>query len=222
MVVNWIGELASPPARGVTVCGIATLTSLGAVPTQETEKTTGALNPPIEFTVTDVPAFNPGIVEMVSDVDATEKSGKIWGVVGVTGARTPTVPETTTGIWVMWETTPFVAVTMSVYVPVEGVVSAVRVRVVEALPPAGTVTGLERLTVTPDGAGPDHSAERLTVELSPSVEERRIAAEPDMSGIKVTAAGEVWMMALLIAKSGTATGARTVGVPTIVTVMSVE
>jgi len=114
VVVNWIGELASPPAGGVTVCGTLTLTPVGAAPTQETLKLTGALKLPMEFTVREVPALRPGIVDTVSEVGATEKSGSIWGA-GDTGARTATVPPPIrTRIWVEWETALFVAVTRSV------------------------------------------------------------------------------------------------------------
>lgn len=188
MVVNWIGELASPPAGGVTVCSRLTLTPVGAVPTQETEKMTGALNSPLEFTVTDVPASKPGIVETVSEVGATEKSGKSCGA--VTGARTASVSDTSTGIWLVCETAPFQAVIRSVYVPADGAASAVRVKVEDALSSAGTITGVGRFTVTPDGAGPDQAAERFTVELSPSMEERRIVAEPDASGVNAITVGD--------------------------------
>jgi hypothetical protein len=99
VVVNWIGELASPPAGGVTVCGMLTLMPVGALPSQETEKVTGELNPPTEFTTTDVPPLTPETVDTVSEVGVTEKSGIIAGE-GVTGARTASVPSIMTGIWV--------------------------------------------------------------------------------------------------------------------------
>jgi hypothetical protein len=91
VVVNSIGELASPPGGGVTVCGMLTLMPVGALPTHETEKLTGELKLPRELTVTEVPASSPGMVDTVSDVGVTEKSGIIAGE-GVTGARTATVP----------------------------------------------------------------------------------------------------------------------------------
>jgi len=66
----------------------------------------------------------------------------------------------------------------------------VRVRVEDPLPPAGTVTGVGRLTVTPSGAVPLHAAERLTVEPNPSMEESSIVAELDVAGARLTTAGE--------------------------------
>jgi len=97
LVVNSIGELASPPAGGVTVCGTLTLMPVGALPTQETEKVTGELNPLSELTTTLVPALRPGMVETVSEDGVTEKSGNIAGA-GARGARTVSVPEIVTGI----------------------------------------------------------------------------------------------------------------------------
>jgi len=81
----------------MTVCGRLMAMPVGAFPTQEVEKVTGALNPPREFTKTLVPALSPGIVETVSEVGVTEKSGITAGA-GATGARTASVPETMTGI----------------------------------------------------------------------------------------------------------------------------
>jgi len=97
VVVNSIGELASPPAGGVTVCGTLTLMPVGALPTQDTENVTGELKPPREFTTIEVPPLRPGMVETVSEDGATEKSGIIAGA-GATGARTVNVPEIVTGI----------------------------------------------------------------------------------------------------------------------------
>jgi hypothetical protein len=74
VVVNPIGELASPPAGGVTDCGRFTPIPVGALPTHETEKVTRALNPPCEFTITLVPPLSPGIVETVSEDGVIEKS----------------------------------------------------------------------------------------------------------------------------------------------------
>jgi hypothetical protein len=85
-----------------------------------------------------------------------------------------------------------VAVTIRVYVPVDGESPAVRVRVEDALPPAGTVTELCRLTATPSGAAPFQPAVRLTVEVTPSTDERTIVADFDTSGVRVTTAGDGW------------------------------
>lgn len=88
VVVNPIGELASPPARGVTDGGMSTATPTGALPTQEVEKVTGESNPPSELTITLVPPLSPEIVDTVSDDELTTKSGTTM----VTGARTDGVP----------------------------------------------------------------------------------------------------------------------------------
>jgi hypothetical protein len=76
--------------------------------------------------------------------------------------------------------------------------------------------------VTPTGAAPLQAAERLTVEVNPSREERSIVADCDTSGVRLTTAGEGWVMAELIEKSGAATGAKTDGVAMIVTTISDE
>ena len=96
-----------------------------------------------------------------------------------------------------------------------------RVRIADALPPAGTVTvtGLGGLTVTPLGAAPAQPAVRLTVEPNPSREERMIVADCEAAGVSDIVAGEGRTILELIEKSG-ATGARTDGVPAIVTEMS--
>jgi len=107
-------------------------------------------------------------------------------------------------------------------VPVEGEVSEVRVRVEKTLPDDGTVTGVERVTATPSGAAPLQPAVRLTVELNPSTEESTTVSELDMPGVRVTTAGDGSVMTELIEKSGEATGARTEGVPVIVTTTSDE
>jgi len=115
VVVKLMGELASPPAGGVTVCGSVTAIPVGAFPTHEAEKITGELKLPREFTVTEVPPLSPGIVETVSEVGVTEKSGMNAGVAAlITGARTVGWPAIATSISVEWETTPFDAVTRSV------------------------------------------------------------------------------------------------------------
>jgi len=97
VVVNSIGELASPPLGGVTDCGRLIATPVGALPTHEAEKVTGELNPPSELTTTLVPALRLGMVETESEDGVTEKSGIIAGA-GATGARTVSVPEIVTGI----------------------------------------------------------------------------------------------------------------------------
>ena len=94
-----------------------------------------------------------------------------------------------------------------------------RIRVEDALPPAGTVTGVGRVTVTPLGVAPFQPAVRLTLELYPSIEESKIVADCDVFGVRDTTAGEGWVMAELIEKSG-ATGASTEGVPAIVITIS--
>ena len=114
VVVKPIGELASPPAGGVTVGGSVIPMPVGAFPTHDAEKATGALNPLTEFTVTAVALFSPGVVETVSDVGAIEKSPPFIGTAGVTGARTANVPAIATGIVVVWESIPFDAVTKRV------------------------------------------------------------------------------------------------------------
>jgi hypothetical protein len=78
-------------------------------------------------------------------------------------------------------------------VPVEGESSAVRVRVEDAVPPAGRVTGLGRLTVTPSGAVPVQAADRLMEELKPFTEENTIVVDFATLGVKVTTAGEGWV-----------------------------
>jgi hypothetical protein len=97
VVVNEIGEVAWPPESGVTVCGRLIATPVGALPTQETEKATGALKLPREFTTTLVPTLSPGSVETLYVDGCSEKSG-VGAATGVTGASTPTVPEIMTGI----------------------------------------------------------------------------------------------------------------------------
>jgi hypothetical protein len=96
-------------------------------------------------------------------------------------------------------------------------VSAVIVKVVDALPSAGTVTGPGRFTVTPLGATPLQSAPRLTEELNQLTEVSTIVADTAVPGVKVIAAADGWAM-----KSGTTTGAKTDGVAAIVMLISVE
>jgi len=113
-----------------------------------------------------------------------EKSGE------ATGARTDGVPVIVTTTSDEWETTPFDAVTIKVYVPVDGELPAVSVRVEDALPSAGSVTGLGKLTETPSGATPLQAAERPTEELNPSTDANTIVVDFDTSGVKVMTAGE--------------------------------
>ena len=75
-------------------------------------------------------------------------------------------------------------------VPVEGDASEVRVRVEDALPPAGTVTGLGRLTVIPSGTTPVQTADRVTEELNPFRDESAMLVDFATSGVKVITAGE--------------------------------
>jgi hypothetical protein len=88
VVVNPIGELASPPAGGVTDCGMLTAMPVGALPIQDVEKVTGALKPSYEFTIMLIPTLSPGVVETVSEEELTTKSD----AVAVTGASTDGVP----------------------------------------------------------------------------------------------------------------------------------
>ena len=74
--------------------------------------------------------------------------------------------------------------------PVEGDVSALRVRVEEAVPPAGRVTRLGKLTVIPCGAAPDQAVERLTGELNPLTEEMVTVVDADTPGESVMTVGE--------------------------------
>lgn len=112
---------------------------------------------------------------------------------GLTGARTESVPYMLTVMSEECETTPFVAVTRSAKVPVEGELSAVSVRIEDVLPPAGTVTGVGRLTVIPSGATPVQAADRLIVELKPFTDEYTRVVDFDTSGVKVMTAGEGWL-----------------------------
>ena len=79
------------------------------------------------------------------------------------------------------------------YVPVETESPAVSVRIEDALPPAGTTTGLGRLTVTPAGAVPVQAAERLTEELKPFTEENSMVVDFETPGVKVTTSGDGWV-----------------------------
>jgi hypothetical protein len=66
----------------------------------------------------------------------------------------------------------------------------VSVRVEDALPPAGTVTGLGRLTLTPLGAVPLHAADRLMGELNPFTEENTIVLDLEILDVKVITPGD--------------------------------
>lgn len=74
--------------------------------------------------------------------------------------------------------------------PVEGESPAVRVSVDDPEPPAGTRTGLGKLTVTSAGATLLHAAARLIVELKPFTELKRIVVDLATSGVNVRTAGE--------------------------------
>ena len=89
------------------------------------------------------------------------------------------------------------------------------------MPLVGIVTGLGRLTTTPTGAAPLQAAAKLTEELKPFTEERSIAEDSDMSGVRLITVGGDGSAIELIEKSGIATGARTGGVPAIVTAISI-
>ena len=106
VVVKAMGELASPPVGGVTVSGTNTAMPVGALPTQDTEKDTGELNPPSEFTMTLVPLDNPEVVDTVSTEGVIEKSPSFSIVPGAMPIMM--------GISVELETAPLVAVTKSV------------------------------------------------------------------------------------------------------------
>jgi len=111
VVVNPMGELASPPEGGVTLGGRFIPIPDGALPTHAAENVIGALNPFIDCTATEVPPPSPGIVDTVSDVGVMLKSGPFTATAGVTGASTTGAPAITTGIVVVWTTTPLDAVT---------------------------------------------------------------------------------------------------------------
>jgi hypothetical protein len=67
---------------------------------------------------------------------------------------------------------------------------ALSVRVDDALPPAGTVTGLEIFTLTPDGAVPTQVAARLMDELNPFSEDSVIVVDLETLRVSVIMAGE--------------------------------
>ena len=73
--------------------------------------------------------------------------------------------------------------------PVDGELPAVRVSVEDAVPPAGTVTGVGRVTITPLGDSPLHVADRLIVELNPFTDEKVRVVVLAMLGLSVIAAG---------------------------------
>jgi len=72
-----------------------------------------------------------------------------------------------------------------------------------ALPPAGIVTGIGRLIVTPSGATPVQAADRLTTELNPFTDENTTVVDLETPGVRVITEGEGW-----VTKSGL--GAETV------------
>jgi hypothetical protein len=64
------------------------------------------------------------------------------------------------------------------------------VRVEDALPSAGIVTGPERLTMTPSGAVPVQAAPRLTVELNPFTDESIIVEDTETPDAKLITVGD--------------------------------
>jgi len=71
--------------------------------------------------------------------------------------------------------------------------SAVRVRIADELPPAGTVTGLGRVIATPLGAVPLHAADKLIEELKPFTDGSTIVVDFETLGVKVMTPGEGWV-----------------------------
>ena len=182
------------PLEGtVTVTGFGelTLTPLGAAPFQPAVRLTVELKPSIDDSMMLADCDEPG------DSDTTAGEGWLMAEVmeksGDTGANTEGVPYTVSAMSDECEITPFVAVTANVYVPVEGELSAVRVRIDEALPPAGIVTGVGRLTAMPSGATPVQSADKLTEELNPFTEENTIVVDFETPGVRVITSGEGWV-----------------------------
>jgi len=98
-----------------------------------------------------------------------------------------------------------VVVRINEYVPVEGELSVVRLREEATLPPAGTVTGVRRLTVTPSGAAPLQAAVRLTEELKPFSDESIIVVDFEVPGERVISPVDGWRI-----KSGFGDDATTV------------
>ena len=75
-------------------------------------------------------------------------------------------------------------------VPVEGELPAFKVNVDVPVPPAGTVTGLGRLTDTSEGAAPTQDAARLTCELKPLTDETITVVDRKAPGPRLIVAGE--------------------------------
>jgi hypothetical protein len=87
---------------------MATLTPVGALPSQDVENVTGELKLPRELTTTLVDELRPGVTERVFEVGVISKSGML------TGARTAGVPPMLTAIWVECVIAPFVATRFNV------------------------------------------------------------------------------------------------------------
>jgi hypothetical protein len=85
-------------------------------------------------------------------------------------------------------------------VPVEGELSAVKVSREEAVPPTGTVTGLGRFMVIPEGTTPDQAGVKSTVELNPLTDVSMIVVDCEKPGLRLIVAGEG-----VVPKSGAAT-----------------
>ena len=104
--------------------------------------------------------------------------------------------------------------------PIDAVAAVVNAIAELASPRGGGVTVCGILIVTPVGAAPSHDAEKLTGELNPPSEFTIIEVPPLRPGITATVAEDD-----STEKSGdaaTGTGARTDGVPAMVTIISVE
>ena len=114
------------------------------------------------------------------------------GTAFATGARTDGVAATVTVMSVVCEIAPFVAVTESVYAPVEGESPALSVRVEVAVPPVSTFMGLGRLKLTPAGAVPVHEAATLTCPLNPFMDEIVTVENFVASGVRLIVAGAGW------------------------------
>ena len=202
LVVRVRVEAALPPAGTATWFGRLTPTPEGATPFQAAVRLTEELKPSTDdrtiVTDCDWPAVNHTTVgEGGVTVDVIEKSG-------LAGAKTVGVPVIVTCMAVEWDIAPLVAVTISVKLPVEGELPAVRVRIEEALPPGRTVTGLRRLTATPLGVIPDQASDRLREELKPLTDEKTNVLDSEVPGVNVITAGAGWVM-----KSGAGTDVET-------------
>ena len=85
---------------------------------------------------------------------------------------------------------PPVAVIDRVKVPVEAELPAFNVNVDVVVPPAGTTTGLGRLTVTSTGTAPTQDVARSTCELKPLTEDRITVVDRNEPGLRLIETGE--------------------------------